>query len=91
MIYIKTSIEPLDGEEFDIASVSIMRLDETDNFGRHEYAYGGWWKDKEGKQRYFKSFVYCNREENIFTLMREICLDAEEQIAMALYEEENND
>lgn len=46
MIYISTTIEPKDAEEFPVLSVSLVRKEEKNEKGESKYTYGGWWKDK---------------------------------------------
>jgi hypothetical protein len=75
MIYIKTSIEPLEGEEFDVVSISFMRKEEV-IAGKSRYVYGGWYHDKLKEKHYFTNSVYLDRNENILEVIGKLCLDA---------------
>ncbi len=80
MIFIKSSIEPENEDEFDIVSISLMRKTEEKNDNdEYKYVYGGWWKDREGSYNYVTGFVYNKREKSIFSLISKICLDIEEK------------
>lgn len=80
MIYITTTIEPENGEEFEIMSISLMRrIGEINDAGEYKYTYSGWWKTRSGETKYIKhNYVYNKREESIFELVRKICSDIDE-------------
>ena len=70
MIYIKTSIEPENGEEFEIANISLMRMENTktafDNgIVEYRYNYGGSWKDREGVFSQFFWTHLCANENSL--------------------------
>jgi len=75
MIYVKASIEPLQGEEFDVVSISFMRKEEILD-GKSKYVYGGWYQDKKQEKRHFTSEIYLDRNENILEIIGKLCIDA---------------
>lgn len=79
MIYVSTTIEPENGDEFEIMSISTMRrTNEINEVGEYKYTYSGWWKDREGNRNFIKhSFIWSERENSIFDLVGKICLDIE--------------
>jgi hypothetical protein len=79
MIYISSTIEPLDSEEFEVLSISLVRKEEQNESGESRYVYGGWYKDKEGDNHYFTSEVYINRTVPIMEFIGKLCLDASEK------------
>ena len=77
MIYVTTTIEPEEGEEFEISNISIMRKKlDSDSDGKFRYNYGGSYKDKDGYVNYFGGYIYASREDNILMLIKNICEDA---------------
>jgi hypothetical protein len=76
MIYITSTIEPIDSEEFEVLSISLVRKEEQNESGESRYVYGGWYKDKEGDNHYFTSEVYIDRRVPIMELIGKLCLDA---------------
>lgn len=75
MIHIKTSIEPKDGEEFDVIGISFMRKEEVID-GKSRYVYGGWYQDKNSVKHHFSNCIYADRNDNILKIVSEVCLDA---------------
>jgi hypothetical protein len=75
MIYISTTIEPKDAEEFPVLSVSLVRKEEKNEKGESKYTYGGWWKDKNREQHYFTNDIYVDRNVSIMELSGRVCLE----------------
>lgn len=81
MIHMKLSIEPEKGEEFDVVSLSVMRLQcDQNSLGECSYNYGGWWKNKDGERKYITGNVWNSREHSIFDLFGKVCQDADNKI-----------
>ena len=79
MIYIKSTIEPKDSDEFEILSISLVRKEDKNEVGESRYIYGGWYQDREENKHYFTSEVYINREVTIMELVGNLCLDVAEK------------
>lgn len=77
LIHISTTIEPEEGEEFQVSSISFMRKKEEKNKkDEYKYTYGGWFKEKSGESHYFTNYIYAKRSDNILKIISKICLDA---------------
>jgi hypothetical protein len=79
MIYISSTIEPKDSEEFEVLSISLVRKEIKNEHNESKYIYGGWWQDKEGDKHYFNSDIYIDRTVSIMELVGKLCLDAAEK------------
>jgi hypothetical protein len=76
MIYITTSIEPENDEEFEISNISIMRIvNDMNEENEYKYQYGGWIINKEKEKFYFSGYIYSKRENNIIEISSKIYQD----------------
>ncbi len=77
MIHIRTTIEPEQGDEFQISNISFTRkVLEVNENEEYKYVYGGWFSDKLGDKHYFNNHIWAKRSDNILKIMSQICLDA---------------
>lgn len=80
MIYISTTIEPLDSEEFEVLSISLVRKEDQNESGENRYIYAGWYQDREKNKHYCTNETYIDRKLSIMEVVAKICLDMSKKV-----------